>query len=362
MQEPTSQTNNAIEMISNLQLVGPPVIQKFNGDSSEWILFVQAFEEIFAKRISTKSLKLQKLIQYSSPKVREKIEMFNHDVERGYERAMKLLWDLYGHPSTVVKHIVDGLVIVKQQIKVRDQEGLLLFSHQLACAIELVGMIQNLHVKDFRYDYMAYLDNPDILVKLLKRIPERMAADFIDTLGCRPVSVHELRAFLQKKTESGAQALHVSLNQNQGKPEVKNEPKKKSVFHTTEELGNEHKKKNEEDCPVCEKRHNLNECPKFNEISPYRRRSVLAKSKRCFNCFAVGHFQDKCSENSKCTQKTCMWTGKYDSRVHRNQDEKGEESKKNEQKGEVSKKSENDGRYKQKKEPTFKGSKTEGEN
>ncbi|XP_024875114.1 uncharacterized protein LOC112456655 [Temnothorax curvispinosus] len=57
-------------------------------------------------------------------------------------------------------------------------------------------------------------------------------------------------------------------------------------------------------CPLCQKFHFINKCPKFIEKSPSQRRDIVKQNKRCFNCLSTKHAVTDCK--SKFTCRTCQ--------------------------------------------------------
>jgi len=284
-------------VMSDAHVVGAPKIPTFNGEPGTWVGFALAFNEAIVKRVLSNSLRLLKLLEYTGPIVQAKIKIFQHDTIQGFDRAMKCLWEIYGHPALVITEIVEGLTVGQAVIRARDRVGLLHFHHQVRCAIETVQVVQAIHSKELNYDYLSSLDNPDVLIKLLKRMPEQMATMFVDRLAQQPGSVRQLSDFLEEKTKSGAHPLHISLLQGGMKDLKLNDSKsqhekKKSVFMTTVDVADKVEEPSSREapgeaatgCPSCRGSHDINDCKRFNESSPARRRSILSKANYCFNC------------------------------------------------------------------------------
>ena len=61
---------------------------------------------------------------------------------------------------------------------------------------------------------------------------------------------------------------------------------KSYVSHAAEPAKNERDVSSGNDCPVCEKRHDLNNCRQFNDLTLEERRKILRKKKLCYDCYS----------------------------------------------------------------------------
>ncbi|PZC70440.1 hypothetical protein B5X24_HaOG216254, partial [Helicoverpa armigera] len=111
---------------------------------------------------------------------------------------------------------------------------------------------------------------------------------------------NQLRDFLEYRFRT---LEMIDTNGNRNAQQVKPTTKSKS-FHASVEKEKENKSniKSEAkpECPMCHEGHYLNQCQRFNQMTPKERQDFVQTSKLCFNCLAPTHAVVKCRRTFSC--------------------------------------------------------------
>ncbi|CAH2084595.1 unnamed protein product [Euphydryas editha] len=91
----------------------------------------------------------------------------------------------------------------------------------------------------------------------------------------------------------------IDTNGNRAAQQSKSAAKSKS-FHASLEKDKENKSKSKQECPMCHEIHYLNQCKRFNLMTPKQRQDFVQTSKLCFNCLSSTHAVVKCRQSFSC--------------------------------------------------------------
>lgn len=207
-----SQSDNS-SALAELILVGPPKLDVFRGDPREWIPFITGFESTIASKTTNNSLKLAKLWEHLDQSVRSVVVNYKMDQVNGYDKAVRALWEQFGHPATIAAAVRDHLISENDYIRIDDYVGLKRFAAAIENALNCLRVVQERYTDiSGGYNYLSSLDNPDTLVKLLSRIPQQLQREFVATLGGHPGDVQRLHEYLKNKTASNSHHLLQELS------------------------------------------------------------------------------------------------------------------------------------------------------
>ena len=133
----TTPTIDAAAIAEHL-FIGPPKVEMFNGDPTEFIQFISSFESSIAAKTLDSVLRMNKLFEFLGPKVRPLVQLHRLDKENGYKKCLDTLWEFFGNPVTVAAALLESLREKTTPIRADDTMGLLRFSLEIGTALSTV--------------------------------------------------------------------------------------------------------------------------------------------------------------------------------------------------------------------------------
>ena len=297
----------------------------FTGQPDEFIQFINLFESVVATRCTDDVTRLNELFNHVSASVQRHLEPFLLDTQNGYQRALGVLWRLYGDATQIVDAVRRRLVDGRPALKANDYVGLMEYASAVGSAVDSVYYVQRAFGHVIPFNYPSLLDHPDTMHAVVSKLPSFMAKDFVRTLRGTPGTMQELRLFLEAQTSHGS---HPLLRPRVGDKEARQKPKDqgqgKKAFQVTK--GEEEKEQKADNyCLCCDRRHRLLDCTILSGKRPRVILDFLRHNKLCFNCFG-NHYSNRCEQESKCKDERCRWNAKHHPKLHGKRKEDGEEN------------------------------------
>ncbi|XP_076289809.1 uncharacterized protein LOC143213641 [Lasioglossum baleicum] len=103
------------------------------------------------------------------------------------------------------------------------------------------------------------------------------------------------------KTTSCPRVHAVTTSQSSERPSASSELRRRS-----DNTGKTNTPFSQSSCPLCHSRHFLSSCPQYLAESPEKRREIVNRLSRCYNCLSERHAVSDCSSKFKC--RVCQQT------------------------------------------------------
>ena len=248
----------------------------------EYHYLISVFIEVVGVKIVDPHSRLVRLLKYTEGEARDTIKhCIQQTPEAGYQNAKLLLERHFGDPHRILaayRKEIRGWPSLKNG----DLAGCRRFYNFLIKCESIMSKQK-----------WNYLDTPHILCALISKLPshardkwnrkvimirrfhgrEPELSDFIDfvddeaLLASDPLFSQEPLKQYNERQEKGTRKL------------------KCYVSHAAEPVKNESDVSSGNDCPVCEGRHDLDNCRKFNDLTLEERSIILRKKKLCYGCY-----------------------------------------------------------------------------
>ena len=300
---------------SNLPVKEPPV---FSRDYFEYPAFVTAFDSIICSNVPSNRDRLYFLDKYTKGKANNVVKGFlAMSSDSAYEKARKMLDQRFGNPVHVAEAYKSNLRSWSK-INDGDSSGLQDFSDFLVRCEEAMKTMQS----------MGDLDSTETLHLVSSKLPSYSAVKW-----CR--HAHEMQTRSKKIVTFSA-----LVNFVRGEAELANDPifspdalkaeRKKTGAQPKWGWRNKSRKKDDSDlsansfataasppvnslvpsskppadqnCPLCNARHDLAKCSKFLKSSVDERSEVIRSKGLCYGCFKSGHVSAGCRNRSICKE------------------------------------------------------------
>ena len=303
------------QKISNLPVKEPPV---FSGDYFEYPAFVTAFDSIICSNVPSNRDRLYFLDKYTKGKANNVVKGFlAMSSDSAYERARKMLDQRFGNPVHVAEAYKSSLRSWSK-INDGDSSGLQDFSDFLVRCEEAMKTMQS----------MGDLDSTETLRLVSSKLPSYSAVKWCrhahetQTKSKKIVTFSALVKFVRGEAELAndpifsPDALKAERKKTGAQPKWgwRNKSRKKddsnlsaNSFATAgsppvNNLVSSSKPSADQNCPLCNARHDLVKCSKFLKSSVDERSEVIRSKGLCYGCFKSGHVSSGCRNRSICKE------------------------------------------------------------
>ena len=300
---------------SNLPVKEPPV---FSGDYFEYPAFVTAFDSIICCNVPSNRDRLYFLDKYTKGKANKVVKGFlAMSSDSAYERARKMLDQRFGNPVHVAEAYKSNLRSWSK-INDGDSSGLQEFSDFLVRCEEAMKTMQS----------MGDLDSTETLRLVSSKLPSCSAVKWClhahetQTRSKKIVTFSALVNFVRGEAELAndpifsPDALKAERKKTGAQPKWgwRNKSRKKddsnlsaNSFATAasppvNSVVPSSKPPADQNCPLCNARHDLVKCSKFLKSSVDERSEVIRSKGLCYGCFKSGHVSSGCRNRSICKE------------------------------------------------------------
>jgi len=276
---------------ANLPKVEIPV---FDGNPLQYQTFMCIFDEHVHKTPLEPSVKLTRLIHYTTGKVKEAIEICTLLGETGYDEAHALLKQRFGDDFIICNHIISN---VKHGKKVKSQEDLQKFGDELSKARAILKSMGNLSEIDTQSNIM------EIHLRLQPFLQHRWAkhvSDYKKANQAYPNFSHFVDFVVDASVEMNdpfyGPGAHVNRKQGDDKPKSQ-----AAISFSTDAS------QRPESCIACGgQQHRLFYCETFTkQLRPAERLKLVRTHNLCENCLMDNHSTIQCRKNSVCSVPNC---------------------------------------------------------
>ena len=265
-------------------------LKNFDGNPLEYHCFIVLFEES-VKSIKDDSLKLTRLLQYTSDKAYNSI-LSCVLLADGYKRAREILHERYGNDHQVAEMIVNK---IRRGRPVRSAEELQDLADELQNSQRTLSQIRCLHE----------VDNQNCISEISKRLDYRVQEKWITRVMevKRSTKAYpDFKEFADFVVQQAQRANDPVYGHSRSKRNDTNNNKSSSSF-TTEVVSSGNVVRFP--CVLCNADHKLFGCDMFRSMRPVQRLEVVNKYKLCENCLMSNHTTQMCRRPTRCTVPDC---------------------------------------------------------
>ena len=274
-------------MLSALHLPQPE-IERFSGDPTEFLGFIQAFRARVCRVTPSPSDRLYYLHQHLAGEARELVSgCLYMSEERGYDEAMRALNLHYGQAHIVCDAFVrkfQHLAPVKQD-DARGLKSLFLMVNKCYCVMNSL-------------DDASVLDFPTNIQMIVRKFPPYLQYRWRDKVSKlnfegRRVKFADLVDFLNVSSSAandpiyGQDAMTHSVSDSSAAPSRVSSHAVSNVERVLQ-------------CYFCKGSHMLNACKTFSSRSIAERREFVKEHRLCFSCLGANHRAASCKRKGLC--------------------------------------------------------------
>lgn len=279
----------------------------FDGNPENYWRFVRQFEFYIENRVADSGQRLLFLIHYCRGQAKVAIQdCVMLPPIRAYERARKILKDLYGQDHLVSRSLIDGLL--KNLRIVSDASSLTdLSTRMIGCATALEQM-----------EHMTDLDSITVIEQIVRTLPVHLQRGWAREVNrtmptSKRVTFNDLQSFIQLEACLARSKFGMIAAESE---RIKNRPTPTQHFarrdngkvgspymvHQTSIAERSHPSRN---CPQCANQHQLVDCSAFLALTVNERWQALKRFRGCFGCLTDGHQLRNCTTQRACGINTC---------------------------------------------------------
>ena len=292
----------------------------FDGSLTEYWTFMKQFEYYVEAQTSDPGQRLLQLLHYCKGRAHEAIkECVMLPPVVAYDRARKILKDLYGQPFHIASSLIEGLFNDAKCVS-NSSEAL---SH-LAIKMQNCGMALS------QMNYEADLNALHTLERIVRGLPANLQtlwAEQADEIGLkgREPSFFELTEFIAKhsriaRSRFGQLAHRSQASSSTSRPcEQNRKPAGRQDVRAMALATNSTSKMKLVSCRLCGAGHRLSCCPDFLNLNVPERWNAAKRLGVCFSCLCTSHRVSACTNSTFCQEAGCR--ARHHKLLHRTREE-----------------------------------------
>ena len=305
-----------------------PSIEEFDGNPLDYWAFVNRFQIHVAERVNSDDLRLVYLLQHCSKRVHEKLKHFagGPDARVCYRAVWQELYRRYGQPHVISRCCEERLMNVSK-ISQHDAEGLENFAVLLKqCCASLAGTREP-----------STVNSVNFLAALAQKLPSNTRHNWIskalefEQRNSRLATFVDFAEFVINESERANSTFYKAIFHSEQRKEEHSKrvqgrsfastsnAVKKAEVATVHKAAESNNKSNEFVCVYCSKKHGLEKCPEFKELSFRDRKRFIVEKRLCFRCLLGCHLSRDCDSKVLCKVKSCKRTNTHHTLLHLDQ-------------------------------------------
>ncbi len=302
-----------------LRRIGIPV---FSGCKKDYAGWKATFTACVNNAPATKEYKLLQLRQYLSGEALKAVADLGHSAA-AYDAALERLERKFGGKRRQIELQFQSLTEFKP-VRPNSPRDLEQFADLLDVA--------TVNIKEFGLE--AELQSRLFYSLLLKKLPERMVADFTRWLEEKRLdkTIENLRQWVIKESEIRVAAYEAVRGVDHSPAEdARQKPARQTTFLTTSQQGSFDRRKrssstsrNSLKCKFCSADHPVWFCAKFKQLSQDERWAAVNRLKLCTQCLSDAHDCNSCNRLGYCGINGCA--GMHNRLLHKEKDHPKSES------------------------------------
>ncbi|KAM7393992.1 hypothetical protein PAMP_020821 [Pampus punctatissimus] len=277
-------------------------IPTFDGQVLEYKSFIHSFKNMIEQKTDNNRDRLQFLIQYTKGQAKRLVQSCEYMApERGYQKAMQLLKENFGHEYKISCAYLEK-ALLWPLIKPEDSKSLQDYAMFLrSCCNAMEEM-----------SYMEELDTVSTMKSIVLKLPYKLRERWrnkayeLQEQHDRRVRILDLVSFIEKQARIAADPLFGDLHDHtavrgKAKAPVKTQTSKSSGSSYVTSVALPHNDtKPESSCHFCNSKHTLDSCKTFMKMAHRDKLSFIKTKGICFGCFSIGHISKDCKRRLTC--------------------------------------------------------------
>ena len=296
-------------------------INMFDGNPADYWTFMHNFVVNVESKLTDNNTKLTYLLQFCKGRAKQSIENCVLLGEYGYDEARRILKTQYGHPH-IVAHTLLNKVCSRRQIRNNDPEALWDLARDMQKCLITLG-------------HIGAHTSTDQLLQIQRILPVRLQGDWakrarsVMQIGREP-TFEDMAKFIQDAALTGSTMFGRNIGQtpSSDKSNVKSNVSNRVVSYSSQtyqqqrqfvtnkpqqfraQVNQSQSSVTSQDistsaCVCCGKKHKLEECYNFKEMSKDDRRQLFRDKRLCDNCLRPFHYSRGCMMKPACTIEGC---------------------------------------------------------
>ena len=270
-------------------------LEIFSGDPLKYSSFLAIFDEHVHRAPIDDSMKLSRLLQYTSGKAKDAIRPYTlMDAKEGYRNARESLEKRFGNSHTISDLIIKQLKNGKQ---VRSPADLLLLSddlHTHYATLESLGKLPEIDTQS------CIVDIVNRMQPYIRNRWKRLAMEEKRNNDRYP-KFKDLVQFIAKEADEANDPIYGSSLQSKQHPKSSASCMSSVVSNQTGYADKYRKRP----CVVCKAEHHPFSCQKFRAMKPPDRLKFVRENKLCENCLMANHVTSDCRRATVCSVPGC---------------------------------------------------------
>lgn len=254
-------------------------LPKFDGDPVSFPLFISQVENSLGRFTQAENLaRIQRALIDKSPAKEAVMDLLNYP--ENVPMILSRLTDMFGKPEYIVTEIVSKIERTPI-ISEKNVDQLVAFS----------TIVANLVSTLLSQNDDAHLKSPELIRKVLKKLPGNLQFDWAKTaVGRKDVTLVEVSQWISSIANVTASLMERSVYYSwKAKTEPRKDPPKRVNVHVEETA-------EEDSCSLCSNgRHSLADCPKFVNLRLKKKWATVKQHRLCSNCLKDNHWAKECS-------------------------------------------------------------------
>ncbi|CAH8494788.1 unnamed protein product [Dicrocoelium dendriticum] len=307
---PTATLGNAIAsaLVPLIAEAGLPKVELayFDGHPADYWRFVKQFEFYVESKVVDDGRRLLYLIHYCKGRARLAIgNCVMLPPGQGYERARRILRDLFGQAHYIARASIEGLL-----------QGAKSIPNNADALSELAIKMENCHITLKQMNYEADVDSSTTLEEIVRALPKPLQYKWAEIVDQLTLSGHEpsflnLTTFVSSRARIARSRFGQLADRSPRGVEttVTRAPPRKEYPAINSHYAGQRTKSPASpthSCPVCSDNHLAAECGIFRELDISQRWEMLKTKNLCFGCLRPGHIAKNCGIRRACNAAGCQ--------------------------------------------------------
>ena len=276
-------------------------LEAYDGDPMTYHMFMTSFEQSVDTLKVDQSLKLARLLQFTTGPAKEAIRKCALDRTNGYQCARKILEQRFGNNHLVSEKLISDLCHGKQ---LKSPVELQQFSDDLSSTYQVLDSIKMLDELNVQHSIISMVERLPVYVQRKWR---RQALEFKKSQNKYP-DLSEFVKFVGEEAADSSDPVYGKFVPGKSRDSKKPVSKYNSFstqVTTDKSAGSHHQsvRPKEVPCVLCKERHRLWHCKEFKGMQPSERLSLVKQYSLCENCLRGNHTTDECLNPNRCS--TC---------------------------------------------------------
>ena len=280
---------------ASLRNLPPMELPTFDGQVSDYPLFISTFDDLVHKAPIDDTAKLARLLQFTKGKANHAIKSCVHTAD-GYARARSILKQRFSDSYIITQEILTNL---RSGRSVSSPDGIRQLADDLSTAVATLhqmGTLSEMESQHFILDVLHRLpDSIQFRYKSLATEQKRAHQHY--------PSISDFATFVAREADDAADPVfgHIGVKGD----DRRRHPTSHAAVAETTPSSPVTNSQGLRKCPLCSASHKLRFCSTFKRMSALDRLNFVRKNNMCYLCMSRGHCADDCMSSYVCNVDNC---------------------------------------------------------